>query len=304
MGTVASINGTLNSPTGKSILVTGAAGFIGANFVLEWLGLDLSAVVSLDKLTYAGNLDNLASVANDPRHHFVHGDIGDVELVAELLKRHRPDGRRQLRSRVACRPLDPWTRRFRHDQRRGNLPVTGNDPGVLRQPQFAGKSRISIFARLDRRGFRLSRCGRAGIHGDQSLSAEQPLLGDQGGVRSSGPRLVPHVRASGADHQLLEQLRPLSVSGKTHPPDDPSCAGRFAVAGLWRRSAAPGLALCRRSLRRDPRRARARAHRRNLQYRRQQREKRTSRSFTPYAIFSMPSGRARTAARTASKSNS
>ena len=63
MATVASINGTPNSPPGKSILVTGAAGFIGANFVLEWLGLDLSSVISLDKLTYAGNLDSLASVA-------------------------------------------------------------------------------------------------------------------------------------------------------------------------------------------------------------------------------------------------
>ena len=90
MGTVASINGTPNSRPGKSILVTGAAGFIGANFVLEWLGLDLSSVVSLDKLTYAGNLDNLASVANDSRHVFVHGDIGDVELIASLLKRYRP----------------------------------------------------------------------------------------------------------------------------------------------------------------------------------------------------------------------
>jgi len=90
MDTVASINGTPNSPPGKSILVTGAAGFIGANFVLEWLGLDLSSVVSLDKLTYAGNLDNLASVANDSRHVFVHGDIGDVELIASLLKRYRP----------------------------------------------------------------------------------------------------------------------------------------------------------------------------------------------------------------------
>ena len=77
-------------PPEKSILVTGAAGFIGANFVLDWLGLDLASVVSLDKLTYAGNLDNLAGVANDSRHVFVHGDIGDVELVESLLKRYRP----------------------------------------------------------------------------------------------------------------------------------------------------------------------------------------------------------------------
>ena len=90
MGTVASINSTPNNPTEKTILVTGAAGFIGANFVLEWLGLELSSVISLDKLTYAGNLDNLASAANDSHHVFVHGDIGDVELVASLLNRYRP----------------------------------------------------------------------------------------------------------------------------------------------------------------------------------------------------------------------
>jgi dTDP-D-glucose 4,6-dehydratase len=90
MGPVASSNGAPNRPEEKSILVTGEAGFIGANFVLAWLAHDLSAVVSLDKLTYAGNLENLASVANDPRHAFVHGDIGDAELVAGLLKRYRP----------------------------------------------------------------------------------------------------------------------------------------------------------------------------------------------------------------------
>lgn len=75
---------------GKPILVTGAAGFIGANFVLEWLARGLGPVISLDKLTYAGNLDNLASVADDPHHVFVHGDIGNGELVAGLLKRHQP----------------------------------------------------------------------------------------------------------------------------------------------------------------------------------------------------------------------
>ena len=79
-----------NSVNETTILVTGAAGFIGANFVLEWLGLDLSAVVSFDKLTYAGNLDNLADVTNNPRHRFVHGDIGDGELVARVLKQYRP----------------------------------------------------------------------------------------------------------------------------------------------------------------------------------------------------------------------
>ncbi|HEX5211410.1 MAG TPA: dTDP-glucose 4,6-dehydratase [Pseudolabrys sp.] len=75
---------------GRPILVTGAAGFIGANFVLDWLARAQSPVVSLDKLTYAGNLDNLASVADDPRHLFARGDIGDGELVMGLLQKHRP----------------------------------------------------------------------------------------------------------------------------------------------------------------------------------------------------------------------
>ena len=67
------------------ILVTGGAGFIGSNFVLDWLAGGGEPVVNLDKLTYAGNLENLAPLAGDPRHVFVRGDIGDRELVAGLL---------------------------------------------------------------------------------------------------------------------------------------------------------------------------------------------------------------------------
>ena len=67
------------------ILVTGGAGFIGANFVLDWLTHGDEAVVNLDKLTYAGNLETLASLKGNPRHVFVQGDIGDSALVARLL---------------------------------------------------------------------------------------------------------------------------------------------------------------------------------------------------------------------------
>lgn len=73
-----------------TILVTGSAGFIGANFVLDWLALGDEPVVSLDKLTYAGNRQNLARLDGDVRHTFVHGDIGDTALVAELLATHQP----------------------------------------------------------------------------------------------------------------------------------------------------------------------------------------------------------------------
>jgi len=72
------------------ILVTGGAGFIGSNFVLNWLADGRGPVVNLDKLTYAGNLANLASLKGNPAHTFVRGDICDAALVADLLRKHRP----------------------------------------------------------------------------------------------------------------------------------------------------------------------------------------------------------------------
>lgn len=73
-----------------TIFVTGSAGFIGANFVLDWLAQSDEPVISLDKLTYAGNLQNLASLEGDARHVFVKGDIADGPLVTRLLNEYRP----------------------------------------------------------------------------------------------------------------------------------------------------------------------------------------------------------------------
>jgi dTDP-glucose 4,6-dehydratase len=73
-----------------TILVTGGAGFIGSNFVLDWLAQSDEPVVNLDALTYAGNLGNLASLQGDARHRFVQGDITDRTLVDRLLAQHRP----------------------------------------------------------------------------------------------------------------------------------------------------------------------------------------------------------------------
>ncbi|WP_200627021.1 dTDP-glucose 4,6-dehydratase [Pseudomonas sp. LAM2023] len=73
-----------------TILVTGGAGFIGANFVLDWVSQSGETLVNLDKLTYAGNLQSLASLQGNPQHVFVQGDIGDGALVQKLLAEHRP----------------------------------------------------------------------------------------------------------------------------------------------------------------------------------------------------------------------
>jgi dTDP-glucose 4,6-dehydratase len=73
-----------------TIIVTGAAGFIGSNFVLNWFKHQHEKVIALDKLTYAGNLENLKFVENNKNYEFVHGDIGDSKLISELLQEHLP----------------------------------------------------------------------------------------------------------------------------------------------------------------------------------------------------------------------
>jgi dTDP-glucose 4,6-dehydratase len=73
-----------------SILVTGGSGFIGSNFILDWVAQSDERVINLDLLSYAGNLDNLLSLQGDSRYEFIHGDIGDFELVARILAQHQP----------------------------------------------------------------------------------------------------------------------------------------------------------------------------------------------------------------------
>jgi len=73
-----------------SIVVTGGAGFIGSNFLLEWFRHQDETIINVDKLTYAGNLENLASLQGDARHRFVRGDVGDSTLMTRLLAQHTP----------------------------------------------------------------------------------------------------------------------------------------------------------------------------------------------------------------------
>jgi dTDP-glucose 4,6-dehydratase len=76
----------MNNP----ILVTGGAGFIGSNFVMQWLSRESRPLINLDRLTYAGHLASLASIANHPGYSFVRGDVNDRELVRQILREHRP----------------------------------------------------------------------------------------------------------------------------------------------------------------------------------------------------------------------
>src|SRR5258708_5369939 len=82
--------GKSESTGADSMFVTGGASFIGSNFVLDWIAAGGGPVVNLDKLTYAGNPENLASLAANPAYTFVHGDICDAEVVTALLREHKP----------------------------------------------------------------------------------------------------------------------------------------------------------------------------------------------------------------------
>lgn len=79
-----------NSRRSNCVLVTGGCGFIGSNFVLDWLANEDAPVINLDALTYAGNPENLASATGDPRYTFVHGDICDAELLEQIFREHKP----------------------------------------------------------------------------------------------------------------------------------------------------------------------------------------------------------------------
>ena len=110
-----------------TLLVTGGAGFIGANFVLDWLAQTSDPVINLDKVTYAGNLETLAPLQGDARHAFVQGDIGHGALVSSLQSAGSASaqGRTQLRCRKPRRPFYPQPGRLRQDHYRRHLSPAG-----------------------------------------------------------------------------------------------------------------------------------------------------------------------------------
>jgi dTDP-glucose 4,6-dehydratase len=97
------------------------AGFIGSNFVLDWLAQSDELVINLDTLTYAGNLNSLASVQNEPRHIFVRGAICDRALVDDPLATHKPRAIVNFAAEKSRRPFDSRSGRLRHDQCQRNL---------------------------------------------------------------------------------------------------------------------------------------------------------------------------------------
>ena len=222
----------------RMILVTGGAGFIGANFVLDWLAATGEPVVNLDKLTYAGNLGNLASLARRRaarvrarRHRRPRAGR------ARCSREHRPRAIVNFAAETHVDRSIHGPAAFVADQRRRHVRPARGDARVVGGAARGRARRVPLPARLDRRGLRLARRRRSGVHRDDAVRAQQPVLGVQGRVRPPRARLSPHLRPADAHDELLEQLRPVSVSREADPADDRQRARGQAAAGLRRRPA-------------------------------------------------------------------
>ena len=213
------------------LLVTGAAGFIGTNFVRQALGADgdpahdVTRLVAVDLLTYAGNLANLADLLADPRVRFERCDIADREAMARLLRDERIDVVVNFAAETHVDRSIVDQAPFLHTNVHGTLALLDAARDARRGP--------SLPAGVHRRGVRQHRARAR--HRGLAGAAVQPLRRQQGGGGRLRARVRHHLRGAGGHHALLEQLRPLPVSREADPALRHQRARRRAAAGLRRR---------------------------------------------------------------------
>ena len=253
------------------ILLTGGAGFIGSAVVRQLIAETDATVVNVDKLTYAGNLNSLASARHDPRHIFERVDICDAGGDRPPFRRVPARRRDAPRRRVARRSIDRRPRRIHPHQHRGHVRPAPGRPGLLAGLGRAVQVEIPVPSYLDRRGLWLARRRRAISPRRRPTRRTRP-------IRRARPRpttwsgrwhhtydlpvLVTNCSNNYGPYQFPEKLIPLIILNALR---------RQAVAGLRQGGQRPRLALRRR-----PRRGLAagpgeRRGRRDLQHRRPQR---------------------------------
>ena len=204
----------------KTYLITGCAGFIGSNFVYYMLKKhDDILLVNLDKLTYAGNLENLKGVEGDKRHIFVQGDICDRELVTALFEKYDFDCviNFAAESHVDRSIANPEI--FVQTNVMGTMNLLQRAKEAWYQPETkrwkAGKKYLQVstdevYGALGAEGYFME---TTPINPHSPYSEE----GERGSLCSGVPR---HLRHAGQHHPLLQQLRPVSVPGEADPADD------------------------------------------------------------------------------------
>ncbi len=229
------------------ILVTGGAGFIGSALCRYLAGNNSADLLNVDKLTYAANLALArAPIAKHARYAFLRADICDRAAMDAAFAGFKPDAVIHLAAESHVDRSITGSSAFIETNINGTYTLLEAARAYWLGLAGAAPGRLPLPARLDGRGLRLARRRRA-LRGGDALRSKLALFGEQGGVRSSRPRLAPHLRLSGADLQLLEQLRAVSVPGEAHSADDPQRSRRQAAARLRRRPQRARLALRRRS---------------------------------------------------------
>ena len=180
-----------------------------------------ASVINLDKLTYAGNLGNLASLEDEAAPYlrswrYLRSGARALAPAAAQAPRGRAFCRREPR-----RPLDQRSGRIRPHQREWHAQSAAAEPHILGWPRRGSRSRSfrflhvstdEVYGTLGRR--------RSGIYRRDAVCAEQPLRGLKGGFRPPGSRLAPYLRISDPDHQLLQQLRAVPVPGEADSAGD------------------------------------------------------------------------------------
>ena len=194
----------------KKILVTGGAGFIGSAVIRQFINDTDSSVVNVDKLTYAGNLQSLASVSDNPRYCFEHVDICDATEMARVFREHQPDAVMHLAAeshvdRSISGPAD-----FIQTNIVGTYILlesarnywNGLDAQRKADFRFHHISTDEVYGSLGETGF---------FTEETAYEPNSPVFRQQGVLRSPGACVAPHLRVSGRDHQLFQQLRSLPL---------------------------------------------------------------------------------------------
>ncbi len=228
----------------KTYLVTGCAGFIGSNFVHYMLEkYEDIRLVNLDKLTYAGNLENLQDIEDDARHIFVQGDICDKALVTDLIAKYDPD---YVINFAAESHVD---RSIKNPE----IFVESNVLGTVNLLQCCKDAWYDADAKTWKEGKKYLQVstdevygalGAEGyLHGDHPAVPPQPVLCLQGQRRYVRQGIPRHLRHADQHHPLLQQLRPLPVPREADPAAHQQRQAPQDAARLRRRYADPRLAV-------------------------------------------------------------
>ena len=188
----------------KTILVTGGSGFIGSNFILQWIKEEGTPVVNLDKLTYAGNPRNLLQVSSDPRYSFIQGDVCDRELLRELFKLHQPRAIVHFAAESHVDRSIHGPDDFVRTNVYGTFCLLEEARAYCEGLKEQDRETIPLSSCIDRRSVRIAGPERSSVLRDHTVCAQQPVFRFQGGRGPPGAGLPPHLRPSHPDHQLFQ----------------------------------------------------------------------------------------------------